>query len=582
MDPSVSQLTLLLRKHKIIGTPTTPITLKENTRTEAINQLQNHQFFNQLRECEEMGISLGYDDVIEYTSDLSLSPTEEEKELGSLLQLTCQNMLHSFFLCQQGSHFYLHLKYTDSLADKIITGPVVTSKKDTPESKRFKDIWGDQVEHRRFEDGKIRVCVSFLPKALHNLPYLLLTRLFRLKTIDGTIKHTTAKRSGRFLNPVFSVEEFDYRYATFNRPSTIESIHRTISRLTESNPIKIQEVSLTGGLSRGTKPAQMERCAVYLKVAPGHRWPVDDPELFSSALTALNGVLGKSLQSKSRVEGLTQHETLYAQLVGEDTEFIFDIEEEKPQNLSKYDLMNFRLAYERFFKAITRKHPIFPKTCVLMKQFLLAHGLYPYYFNDIAVEVLCLRSALHCTTLASGFKAVITTKYNHGYQINIRRGRWKFTPKPTGTLLFTHDAGLFTQALPPVDVFARCNDLFRQTTAIIEASPGLDINLIPTKTFQSIFVPCSAGTAFALSSTPAPDYTEINHYQKSLGGCQNTHNTSSSSQAFTTLRALGAFPYFCGTTKIFVYHHDSTTLPLVIGTAILLTGMQYIRTSLPS
>ncbi|KAI5171971.1 hypothetical protein NEFER03_1236 [Nematocida sp. LUAm3] len=571
----------LLQKHKIVGDPCRNIEVDQCL--PPTSTLKAIKFFEKIEECEHIGVLLGYDELVEYTGGLS-SSEEEEKEIEKLLRSVYGERLHSFFLGRIKSKYYLHLRYTRNIIyEKIINGPEIIGNIETKEGKEFKTLWNDKVEYRRFDDGKIRICASFLSLPLHAMPFVLLSMIFMVKLENGSISYGKISTSSagparvaRLFNPGIALEEFESKYLSLNRIDGTDKIRKVIDAIRESLPIKVNDALYTGSLFRKTRAIGDTHSVIYLRIGSGHRWPVEDSELFSSAITALNGVLGNTLQKAHAVEGISSGGSLFARIRNEPVEFIFEIEEEMPINAEKYSLMRFRLSYERFFKGIACRNDIFPQICMQIKQILHAHGLYPYYIGDKVVELLCFRTAINCSTLASGIKSVLSTEYTYGYTMDIRKTPIKMRPKTSGKIQISHESGIFSISLPSAEVFAHMNSVFRQANLILEKRCGVQENFIVSDLFKKIFIPNGKLASFSLSNLPLKDYTEIAHYQSSLGGCSKS---SSFKKCFETLHSLGCIAYFCSSGRIFVYVPTSSLIPQIIGVAVLLSGMKYIRTS---
>lgn len=570
-----NSLLSLLAKHKIIGNPITLEGEEPSTKEEAILQLEKSDFFRDIRKCEALGVCIGYDEFVKYSTVINTNPKEENKEIEHLLRVILQDSLHSYYLTVSENNYYLYIRYTQMIHEKIRAGPLLTAaKKKTEEVIEYKKLWGDKTEYRKFANGQIRICVSLEAIAEHSIPYFILSRIFSLRAEGGVIESNMAKRKGVLLNPVISIESFMHSYNSLNKLFRMDYLKKMIDNIREIVPIKIQGAYFTSSMYRGTRAYSGGRSPVYLCLGKGHRWPVEDKDLFTSAIIALNGVLGKIIEQKHTVEGLSEAHTLYATVRGEDLEFIFDIEEEYSMNIEKYNLMRFRIAYEDFFSEIVAEQKLFPKICVQVKYFLHAHGLYPHHLTDKAVELLCFRTAYKANTISAGFRAAISTQYSYGYTIDIRKGKVKMKPKESGKISVTHSSGCFSLDLPEKKVFDRMNKLFLSALSVLEKNSGIDKNMLPTNVFQGIFSPSMGDADFSLSNTPYQGYTEIDHYNQSLGGCTGA---DSFSQCFSFLNSINCISYFCKAGRLFVSVPSKENIPLAVGASIMLTGMKYIK-----
>ncbi|OAG29934.1 hypothetical protein NEDG_01481 [Nematocida displodere] len=568
------QLLKLLKKHKLVGLPAKPLDITSEEKDVVVRALKEEAFFRNIEECEKVGTYVGYDEIVDYALPTRHTPEKESAEVASLLLRVFGPTLDSFYLGVHGERGYLHLRYS-GLIEKLIIGPVETPGEESELTKRFQFLWGKRVEHRRFEDGKIRICANWKEMPLHAMPYVLLSKIFSIAADNGRVPGGQKNRRGRLVSPVIALEPFFKTYALYNRPGADEPIRKALDRAGAGLPVKVLSAVFTGSAARKTRILEGDRAIVYLNLGAGYRWPVENTELFGAAVTALNGILGKSMHTHTlRVEGLSKSNTLYAQHNDEKVELVFNIEEEAALIPQKYSLMHFRLEYQKFFNDITQNNKVFAEICVLIKQLLFAHGFYPFYLGDIAVELLCFRTAYGAKTLSGGLKAVVSTQYSRGYQVDIRRGKHRVRAKADGKINIVHTSGMFSIDLPEGVVFDRVNQMFRMATACLDSQPGINIDYSLSPAFKHIFVPDAAGTSFSLSTVPYQGYTEISHHSAELGGNAAQKDTE---YCFAALREIGCFPYFCSSGRLLVQVENEALKDLAVGMTVLLTGMKYIK-----
>ncbi|KAI5188456.1 hypothetical protein NECID01_0087 [Nematocida sp. AWRm77] len=568
----------LLRKHKLVGVPVEWTVSPEDTKAEVVQRLSQEKFFRKLEECEKRGVLLGYDGLVECTElwkeKTKQSVQEACARLGKQLEKVFQDELDSFYIGELNGKVYLHIKYRGRLSN-LWVGPVVNLSLRTQEEKTFRALWEPEIEHRRFEDGKIRICASFLHHPSHAMPYVLLSRVVGMQAENGRISTDSALGLGRSLMPVIPTENTQNMYNAHNKPGGEEFIKQTFDRVKDSAPVSVLQNYITGSFSRKTRVCGNTQAQVYLKLDGTHKWPVEHTEMFANALTAMNSIFANVLRHKKiEVEGISPEGTLHVKFAGERAEMIFSIESEAKVNPQKYALMNFRIEYDKFFHQVSRENPVFPEICVLVKQLLFAHGLYPYHVSDKTVELLCLRTAVNCRTLEGGFKAVLSTQYAHGYSIDIRKGKTKVCARGNEQVSVTHELGVFSYLLPEKKVFAAMNAVFYKAAARIESFPGMNTSYALTPVFNNLFVPSMDHADFSLSRIPLKSYTEVDHYTTALGGCMKT---SSIQHCFSALKEQGCTAYFCGTEKLLVCVEDKEKVPLVLGMSLFLTGMRYVR-----
>ncbi|KAI5179567.1 hypothetical protein NEOKW01_0030 [Nematocida sp. AWRm80] len=565
----------ILSKNRIIGVPVREIVKEGVGQKEALKELAKERFFEGIEECERTGVLLGYDECIVYEirgQEEAKRKEEEEKEIKQLLKSILGTEMHSCFLTYKEKKFYLYLKYTGSLS-KLRIGPLITNES-TEEIERFKKLWGEEVEHRRFQDGKIRICRSFLTQPEHAMSYILLSKAVQLRTTKGYYGSNELIRKGRLLSPVLQLEYNTKEYQKINNPSAQERLREILDGIASTFPVRILGVIFTGASNRQTQTLIETRTSVYIRLGRGQKWPTHDSDLFNCAITALNCVLGKALKEGGSVEGITKESSIYCQVYKEKFELLFDISEEVQLRPGKYALMHARQEYDGFFKEQSIKNPVLPMVCSLVKSLLYSHGLYPYHIHDKPIEILCYKACANIRTLPGAFKQVISTWYCRGYIIDIRRNKLKIRAKNTGKIELIHSGGSLDIPLPEEKVFEKMNQIFKHASSILEQSYGVDENLLVSDAFKGIFVPSLAGISFSLSRVPYKEYLEITHNTK-----ENDGNTTScaSEQCFKTLTHLGCIPFFCKSGKVLVSVPDPKKLDLAIGIAILLTGMKSIR-----
>ncbi|KAH9386082.1 uncharacterized protein NEMAJ01_0978 [Nematocida major] len=588
-----SLLLQTLQKHKLLGEPLREFKVKEETKECVYAALKTELFFQNIEECESRGVLMCYDELVEYSlpavsSEIKISD-EEIYYMEKTLKSVFRHALHSFYLAKSGDKLYLHIKYAEE-PSTLIVGPVVQSGKtaetDT-EAAEFMGLWEGLIEHRMFEDGKIRVCAHFKDCKPDTMRYEMLCRIFSIKTQESkkaaskkaasekaASEKAGCKRPARILTPTIALESVDLGYQGSNRKKSHLSINSSLDAIRESFPVTIIESVYTGPYSRMTRAIAEQRSQVYLKVGRGHIWPKHDARLSDASITALNGVLGKSLERHTTIEGISKDNTVYSTLFGERFEFIFDVEGEQSIHPEKYHLMNFRVEYERFFQEASSRQKGFPRLCALVKNLLHAHGLYPHYISDVAVEIFCYRTGYSANTLSGGLRAVMSTQYSYGYALDIRRGKCKIRPKKTGKIEITHSAGAYTIDLPPESMHNEMNQIFKSSLQMTENIPGITESREVSSVFRGLFVPSTNGVAFSLSSVPLRDYTEIAHYTAHLGGA---HTRTDEAHCFSTLIDMGCTPYFCRSGILHVRMSDQSSAKLAIGAAVLLTGMKYIK-----
>lgn len=578
-----SVLEQLLKRHKLIGVPLKPYDIPEETKESLYSVLKTDLFFEHIEEYEYKGVSLCYDELIEYTvnkhSDRFKTAHEEIKYMGTYLKSTFRDILHSFYISKYQDKYYLHIKYTREPSTLLI-GPEVPREK-TPEStaeiEEFKKIWADAVEYRKFPDGKVKVCVSFKPSANDTMRYEMLSKIFRIVTEPETkySKKDAKKRIARILTPTIPHTTVETGYTELNKKQSNDLINKALESIRDSFPVTLLEAVYTGSYNRKTRAVQ-NVSQIYLKVGRGHIWPTDNPRLSNATVTALNGVLGKSLEKYEKVQGISPDNTLQSTIFGETFEFIFDVEGEQKMHLEKYYLMNFRVEYERFFQEISSKQKVFPKLCALIKNLLHAHGLYPNHISDKPIEILCYRTGYTANTLAGGLRAVVSTKYTHGYTLDIRRGKCKIRSKhqATGTIEVTHRAGMYTIELPGEDIFNEINRIFKRTLQILESIPGITSSREVSSIFKEVFIPSTEKIAFSLSRVQLQGYEEISHYNKDLGG---SSCGSDEKHCYSVLVGIECIPYFCRSGVLHVQVKNLEILKLAVGVSVLLTGMKYIK-----
>jgi len=567
----------VLRKHKIIGCPIgehESALQKKQRKEEVFKQLKGSRFFRDIEECEKKGVLVGYDEVIEYKNKNSVTEREEAEEIERLLTSCLSEDLDSFYLCKSNGKLYLHVKYAAEMK-KIRVGPVSASNGETEEEREFKAMWKERTEHRRFEDGKIRVCASFLEQPRHAIPYLVLSRIFRLKVSGGVAGPEGVPRTGKLLGPTFSLENQSDTYRACNRPEAGEFLRKKIDGIKETFPVKILGALHTGSIARKTRASVERRSQVYLRLAQRYEWPVDAPEMFENAVIALNGVLGKYLTgSGTKIEGISKDQTLYAEISGEKIEFIFDIEEETKLNPQKYNTMRLRVEYDRYFRDTLRENKALAETCSLVKELLLANGIYPHYVGDKTVEILCVRTAANCKTVGGGFKSAISTQYSYGYHLDTRKDKRKIRAQNNGKMTIVHDLGAVEYDLPSRETFSRMNEIFRRSTALVEGSPGIDMNYVVTPVFKRLFVAESGGASFILSRVPGREYEEISRAKRDLSG---NARASDPEYCFLALKNVGCNAYFCGNHRLQVEVCPGGNVALAVGISVLHTGMRYIK-----
>lgn len=554
-----SVLVQLLRKHKLIGTPVKKIEIEEETKESVYKEISKIKFFEEIEEYEKRGILLAYDELIEYRTEI------EVEEIEKQLKLLLREYLHSFYLSKHNDKYYLYIRYTEE-PDNILIGPIKSpEKKMKEEEEAFKSIWKERVEYRKFLDGKIRICASFKESKI-GAKYEILRKLFKIETVEE-------KGEARILSLAIPTTAVENSYEENNRRKSSDLIDRALETVKTGFPVTILQWTYTGAYNRMTRGAVENRTQIYLKVGRGHIWPKDNRELSDGSVTALNGVLSKSLEKTARIKGLSKDNTVYASAYGEEIEFIFDVEGEQKMHREKYELMDARIAYEIFFRDITQKNKTFPKICSVVKDLLFSHGIYPNYITDKSVEILCYRTGYTANTLSGGLKGVLSTQYTRGYTIDIRKGKYKIRPKDTGKIEIVHKTGIFSIKLPEKEIFNRMNRIFNHALRIIENNPGLSVETGVSEVYRELFKPTIEGIWFSLSRVPVKGYTEIVHYSKEIGGTGEAENK----EILSSLIRLGCKPYFCRSGIVHVEIEKEENSKIAIGAAILLTGMKYIK-----
>ncbi|OAG30343.1 hypothetical protein NEIG_00506 [Nematocida sp. ERTm5] len=579
LSPLLEQL---LRKHKLVGNPVKEVTPEEETKEKIYQKLKENRFFRDIEECELNGISLCYDELVEYaiedTSNEKSTAEEEVEYIKESLQGVFREVLDSFYLAEKDGKYYLHIKYTEE-PSPLILGPHATAKKSSNTSEeisKFKALWNDKVEYRKFDNGDIRVCASLNAQIQDTVRYEMLSKIFDIKTVpEQSNKNKRSKRKGRILTPTIALDTVTHKYNGINKKKSHESINKSLEAMRSSFPVSILESIYTGSYSRQTRAIPDQRAQIYLKIGRGHLWPEDNGELSDASITALNGILGKFLEKHSKIEGITEENTLYTSLFGENFEFIFDVQKEMRWHKEKYYLMNFRIEYERFFQEISIKQKIFPKLCALVKTLLYSHGIYPHYIGDEAVEILCYRTGYKANTLAGGLRSVISTQYSHGYTLDIRRGKNKIRSKNIGKIEITHQDGIYTIDLPEEKIFSKINNIFRRSLLVLENIPGITSNNEISSAFKEIFIPNIQDISFSLSRVQMKGYEEISHYSGKLGG--SLGKIMNESHCKNVLLNMGSIPYFCRSGVIHVSVNNRDQLSLIVGASVLLTGMKYIN-----
>lgn len=574
LSPVLSQL---LKKHKLVGAPAKAIEPEEETKESVYKALAKNVFFEEIEECENRGILLAYDELIEYAAQemKGSSYAEESDYIENQLKIIFRENFHSSYLSVYRDRYYLYIKYREE-PDSIIIGPEKHQTKKSKESKEyeiFREMWKNRTEYRKFADGKIRICASFQNCKPDTAKYEIISKIFQIEITKDQTKDQT-ERKGRILTPPLPVSILDKLFEESNSKKSNDLISKTLETVRSHFPVTLLEYTYTGSYRRKTKAQAQKRTQIYLKVGRGHIWPKDNKELSDASITALNAVLGKSLEGKARNQGVSKDNTLYCNIFGEEVEFIFDVEGERKIHPEKYRLSDLRTSYECFFQEITEKNKIFPKLCSLIKNLLYSHGIYPHYITDKAVEILCYRTGYTARTLGGGLRAVVSTQYARGYAIDIRRGKHKIRAKQTGKIEITHRTGTFDIDLPDEKLFTKINQIFMNSLKIIENTAEVSTEHGAFYAYSQIFTPSLEGITFSLSRVPVQGYKEVSHYSKVLGGTKG----SNESACFSSLQDIGCRPYFCKGKTLHVEVEKEESTKMAVGIAVLLTGMKFIKT----
>ncbi|KAI5132810.1 uncharacterized protein NESG_02243 [Nematocida ausubeli] len=582
MKPS-PLLEKLLRKHKLVGSPLREIAIENETNESVYAKLKENPFFKDIEECEAKGIYLCYDELVEYSMPTSqnIDATSHEEEIKYMereLKAIFRDVLNSFYLAKKDDKYYLHIKYNEEPSSLVIGPPAITKKQpgSSEEIERFREIWNNKVEYRKFQSGEIRLCSSLNTTAQDTVRHKMLSMIFHIKTLpENPAKAEDGKRRGRILTPTVALDSVTIKYIELNKKKSHDSIIKSLDIIRESFPVSLLDSIYTGSYNRGTRAIAEDRSQIYLRVGRGHLWPEKDECLSDASITALNGILGKALERRNKIEGITPDNTLFSSVFGESFEFIFDVPMEMVWHQDKYYLMNFRIQYERFFMEIALAQKVFPKLCALVKTLLHAHGIYPHYIGSKAVEILCYRTGYKANTLAGGLRAVLSTQYSYGYTLDIRPGKNKIRAKSTGNIEVTHRDGVYTINLPNERMFNKINQVFKKALLIMESIPGVTSTHEISSSFKEMFIPSVQDISFSLSPTQMKGYEEVSHYSSALGGSSN--KAADEVHISKILHSMGCIPYFCRSGVIHVSVDEMDSLDMIVGASLLLTGMRYIN-----
>lgn len=589
-DEQLGVVLAVLRKHKILGT---------SVPGQEITDVLSGIFFQKMHECNASGVLMGYDELIKFTA--------AEKDVADISKNLMQNMftafgnaLESYLIMVQTGVIFLYLKYTREAPESLIVGPL----QGDGGAECFLGFWGSRAEHRRFEDGRVRACVSWPGVPRHALPYLILSRLVPVEVTDGVLTDGVLEEkkenrsevfavlgslsdanisktvTARICTPCITYEDHNLRYRTYNRQGADEGIRRALDGARDSLPVKIVSFRITGGLIRRTRAKSNSTARVYLKIGKGYTWPKSDADGFHAALTALCGVLGKALEAqKVTVESVTEDASLLVTYNGERAELILDVEEEQALKPQKYSLMRFREEYELFFQRVIRKQDKFAETCVTVKHFLNAHGFFPNHIGNKAVEILCYRTSSQVKTPGAALLAFLSTEYASEYALDIRKGRDKIracaakSRSGCGSVSVNYLGGIYNVPLPSGSVMSRMNETLKASLGIAQSGPGISgAGYAPGPFLRNAYIPRHTTASFFLSRRAWKGYEEARRIRGVTEEIQED-------KCFDILQSLGCEVYFMGTDALAVYVTEKSMkqIDMLVGISLLYTNMKFLK-----